>query len=179
MILYRKEKFGRVRQDLMDQYGKDLDFNNDTSFLFTSKNYLIISAHLKSKKIHFEQAEEMFKTLRSIKEEHPLLRIVIGMDANHFLVTDNFLNTDGRPVFNMVPDSPERPTTVKKRSFMQAQYKKGGVEVSEVKDEIVTTHKIVEWGIERIDGKESTGELLPNDEHPYDHYVIRAVIRFL
>jgi hypothetical protein len=52
----------------MLQYGKDLDFNNDTSFLFTSKSYLIISAHLKSNKLHFEQAKGMFAVLRQIKE---------------------------------------------------------------------------------------------------------------
>lgn len=41
----------------MEQYGKDLDFNEDTAFIFTDKHYLIISAHLKSKKIHYEQAK--------------------------------------------------------------------------------------------------------------------------
>ncbi len=64
VILYKKEKFGRVKQDLMQRYEKVLDFNNDTSFIFTEKNYLLISAHLKAKKIHIEQAKEMFETLK-------------------------------------------------------------------------------------------------------------------
>ena len=62
---------------------------------------------------------------------------------------------------------------------MQAQLKKAGVQVSEVKDEIITTHKILEYRVENINGEESTDELLPNDVHPYDHYVVRSVIRFL
>jgi len=42
----------------MEKYGKTLDINNDTAFLFTNKNYLIISGHLKSKKeIYVKQAE--------------------------------------------------------------------------------------------------------------------------
>lgn len=52
----------------------------------------------------------------------------------------------------MAPEHSDKPTSVKKRSFLQAQYKKAGVNVSEVKDEIVTTHKIVEYGIEKING---------------------------
>ena len=44
----------------------------------------------------------------------------------------------------MTPDTPDKPTTIKKRSFMQAQHKKAGMAVSEVKDHIATTNKIVE-----------------------------------
>ncbi len=57
VIIYKKDKFGQPRFDLMEQYGKDLDFNADTSYLFTNKNYLLISAHLKSNKLHLEQAK--------------------------------------------------------------------------------------------------------------------------
>lgn len=64
VIIYSKEKVGHVSGDLMERYKNSLDFNNDTSFLFTNKNYLLISAHLKSKKIHIEQTQEMFKILR-------------------------------------------------------------------------------------------------------------------
>ena len=44
----------------------------------------------------------------------------------------------------MTPDTPDKPTTIKQRSFMQAQHKKAGMAVSEVKDHIATTNKIVE-----------------------------------
>lgn len=147
VVIYLKEKFGRIKPDLMEQYGKDLDFNNDTSFVFTDKNYLIVSAHLKAKEINREQAKEMFKTLKMIKEAHPLIRIVIGMDANHFLEQENLMNEEGRELFFMAPDNKNKPTTVKKRTYMQAQYSKAGVLVEEVKDHVVSTHKIVEWSI--------------------------------
>ena len=124
----------------MEQYGSRLDFNEDTSFLFTDKNFLILSVHLKSKKIHFEQAKEMFAVFKEIKNDHPFLKIVAGMDSNHFLVHDNLLDGEGKPVFFMTPEIPDKPTTIKKRSFMQAQYVKAGVAVAEVKDHIVTTH---------------------------------------
>ena len=64
-------------------------------------------------------------------------------------------------------------------SFMQAQLKKAGVAVAEVKDCIATTNQIVDARIEKINGEESTDELLPNDTHPYDHYIVRSVIKFL
>ena len=85
----------------------------------------------------------MFTKLKEIKKDHPLLRIVVGMDANHFLDKTNFMNEKQNPVFFMTPEVPEKPTTIKQRSFMQAQFKKAGIAVSEVKDHIVTTSKII------------------------------------
>lgn len=70
----------------MDRFAKVLNFNNDSAFIITNRNYLIISGHLKAKKIHYEQAKQMFTTLRSIKKEFPYLKILIGMDSNHFIL---------------------------------------------------------------------------------------------
>lgn len=181
VILYRKDKFGTPRQDLIDKYGDMLDFNNDSVCLFTSRNYLIISAHLKSNKKHLEQAVEMFKALREVRAQHPFIKIIIGMDANHLIHHENLLNEEGKQIFFLTPSVPERVTTIKKRSHMQAQFKKAGLEVSEVKDHIVSSNPINEeevW-IETIDGSESRGELLPNDRHPYDHYIVHAKLRCL
>ena len=72
----------------------------------------------------------MFTKLKQIKEEHPLMRIIIGMDANHFLDQTNLFDPQGRQVFFIAPSVPEKPTTIKKRSFLQAQYKKAGLAVS-------------------------------------------------
>lgn len=62
----------------------------------------------------------------------------------------------------MAPDRSNKPTTVKKRTFMQAQLQKAGETVSEVKDHVASTLPILDYRIEKIDGKESTNELLPN-----------------
>ena len=101
------------------------------------------------------------------------------MDANHFVETANLMNDEGQQIFFVKPDVPDKPTTIKKRTFMQAQFKKAGVAVAEVKDCIATTNQIVDARIEKINGEESTDELLPNDTHPYDHYIVRSVIKFL
>lgn len=60
VVIYRKDKLGHIRPDLMEKHGKELDFNNDTAFIFTDRHYLLISAHLKSSKLHIEQAKAMF-----------------------------------------------------------------------------------------------------------------------
>jgi hypothetical protein len=49
-----------MRKDLMATYSDILNFNNDTVCVFTDKNYLLISAHLKSSKLNIEQAKDMF-----------------------------------------------------------------------------------------------------------------------
>ena len=66
------------------------------------------------------------------------------MDANHFIEFSNLENEEGKQIFFLSPDVPDKPTTVKMRSFLQAQYKKAGMAVAEVKDHVVTTHKICE-----------------------------------
>ena len=52
------------------------------------------------------------------------------MDANNFLAEENLLNEKGEKMFSMAPDRKNKPTTVKKRSYMQAQFKKAGEAVS-------------------------------------------------
>jgi hypothetical protein len=68
----------------------------------------------------------MFSVLNKIKTNHPELKIIIGMDANNYLNQQDFLNHKGDPVCTLVPQSKAKPTTIKKRSFMQAQFKKAG-----------------------------------------------------
>ena len=120
----------------------------------------------------------MFSFLKGIKSNPELknLKIVIGMDANNFLAQENLFNEKKEKVFGMAPDRQNKPTTVKKRSFMQAQFKKAGEAVSEVKDHVASTLPILSYRIERIDGKDSSNELLPNQTHPYDHYIVSATL---
>ena len=81
------------------------------------------------------------------------LKIIIGMYANHLVKHENLLDEKGRQMFFLTPSQPEKPTTIKKRSFLQAQFKKSGIAVSEVKDHIVASRDIFESRIERIDGE--------------------------
>jgi len=46
------------------------------------------------------------------------------------------------PGHDIYPFSNENPTSVKRRTYLQAQYNKANVSVSEVKDHIITNLKI-------------------------------------
>lgn len=69
-------------------------------------------------------------------------------------------------------------TVNKKRTFMQPQITKANKKDSTAKDYIFSNLKIVEGFTTYINGKTiNTGEhlpLIPNSEHPYDHYLIKA-----
>jgi len=60
---------------------------------------------------------------------------------------------------------------------LQAQLNKANELVNEIKDHIITTLEIKEKYISLIDGSKSQNELLPNDNHPYDHYVVAAFLK--
>lgn len=60
MIIYKKESYFlqdyEDEQEFVVKYGDVLNFNQDSCF-FKSKNTLLVSAHLSSKKNHIEQAK--------------------------------------------------------------------------------------------------------------------------
>ena len=66
-------------------------------------------------------------------------------------------------------------TTVKKRTFTQGQYNKADKVVRESKDKIISTLKIERGSISYITGAEPSNQnLVPTDEHPFDHFVVVA-----
>ena len=68
-------------------------------------------------------------------------------------------------------------TTVKKRTVTQGQFNKADKIVRESKDKIISTMKITGGKISYITGAEpSTQNLVPTDEHPFDHFVVMATI---
>ena len=40
----------------------------------------------------------------------------------------------------------------------------------------MTTTNIFEFSIDLVTGSAASGELLPNDAHPYDHFIVRATL---
>ena len=46
--------------------------------------------------------------------------------------------------------------------------------VDELKDHIISTLEIKDYTLELVDGSASQRELLPNDKHPYDHFIVKA-----
>ena len=74
----------------------------------------------------------------------------------------------------IVPKDKLTPTSIKKRTYIQAQIKKAGLKAEEVKDHIVSTLPINQHWIELVNGNDSQRELLPNNVHPYDHFIVKA-----
>jgi regulation of enolase protein 1 (concanavalin A-like superfamily) len=105
-----------------------------------------------------------------LKEQGGAFTVIVGIDANHHIQE---FDLPTRQVY-VVPVRNSKTTTVKKRSFIQAQIDKAGLMVSDTKDHIITTCEITDYRIELVNGKQSRWELLPSDAHPYDHYIVRA-----
>lgn len=67
-------------------------------------------------------------------------------------------------------------TTAKKRTMMQFQFHKSDILVEEAKDYLISSFDLKEGKIETITQHESSNKLLPNDDHPFDHFVVSAKI---
>ena len=78
----------------------------------------------------------------------------------------------------MFPDTAKIYTTVKKRTSMQVQTSKAEKLVEENKDAIMTTLPFELKHVMKIDGeKPKENTFLPLDEHPFDHFLIFAVVK--
>lgn len=155
MIIYKKDLFlGDPHLAVFeDKYGETLDFNKDSVFL-KFKEYLLISAHLSSKKVKTEQLENMKRTLAGIAKEDPNLKIIVGVDANQFIKKVQS--------FNVFPYLEEDITTRKRRTDMQLQFEKAGVVVEDVKDHLITNLKMMNMGVETVQCEHVNEEFLPN-----------------
>ena len=49
--------------------------------------------------------------------------------------------------------------------------------MNEVKDHIISTLAIKDHRTALVDGKEAKDTLLPNNEHPYDHFILEATLK--
>jgi hypothetical protein len=119
--------------------------------------------------VSFEQARDMFQVLGELCDAHPMIKIIIGIDANHFIGSC-------RTIFmNYAPKNKDEATTLKQRTYLQTQVGKAGEMVRECKDFILTNMEFkgyVICNINRIEANDS--DLLPSDKHPYDHFIVSA-----
>ena len=92
------------------------------------------------------------------------------MDANSYIAPFD------KRLF-MFPDSENIYTCVKKRTTMQVQTSKAEKLVQENKDAIMTTLPFDMRHVMKIDGEKPREKAyLPLDEHPFDHFLIFAVV---
>lgn len=170
-ILYRKDKIGKPKINLHEEYCKKLNFNNDSVSFFSDRGYLLLSVHLTSRPERIEQARDLFLALEELVTAHPMLRVIVGANCSQYLAADknNFLNT--------VPDTPDEQTSTKMRTYLQAQLSKAGQYTSLVKDHLFSTLPFKEHSIDLIDGSRAVREdLLPNNRHPFDHYLVVGLL---
>ena len=92
------------------------------------------------------------------------------MDANSYVAPFD------KRIF-MFPESASIFTTVKKRTSMQVQTKKAEKLIQENKDIFLTTLPFHMHHVMKIDGdKPEEKNYLPSNEHPFDHFLIFAVV---
>jgi hypothetical protein len=77
----------------------------------------------------------------------------------------------------MYPRDEKQFTTLKRRTYSQAQFHKAEKEVKESKDRIICTKKIISGEICYFSGEKADEKYyLPSHEHPYDHLLCYAKI---
>lgn len=110
-----------------------------------------------------------------LRQALPRYELVVGGDINSFIQPDPSFT----PVFSHFPYNEYDITTLKKRTYSQAQFNKAEEEVRESKDRIFSTLNIEKGEIRFIGaGQANDKSYLPTDEHPHDHFLVVAHISF-
>ena len=195
-ILIKRDKFPEIKDFREENYrfqmkyfdrcnanpDIDLNWNDDTVYQFAGQ-YLFISPHLSSKKEpNKEQVQMMKNSLTKLKKNFPKLRIVAAGDYNGYIEHGFMIQTEPDKSFPIYvfPDAKTTPTCNKKRTLIQAQKNKANVLSKEAKDYIISTEKLTSERVLTMSGvdvqKIESLPLLPNSEHPYDHYLIVATL---
>lgn len=145
---------------------KQLNWSERTAFLVIEK-YICICAHLTSKaEKNLPQIKDLKEGLLKLKKKLPDYDIILGGDLNSYL--DCYTSE-----LNFYPSEESEMTTVKKRTATQGQYHKADKMVYESKDKIVSSLAIAQGKITYITGNKPSNEnLVPTDEHPFDHFVV-------
>lgn len=179
LIFAKKERFNiqndtaQMLSRLNEEEIKLLNWNSHTSFMFLD-NYFLISGHLNSKKAENEvNVKELMTVMPAVLDKYHDLEIIVGLDANSYIPDVN----KQIPQLNAFPDNSDIFTTVKKRTSMQVQTSKAEKMVQENKDLILTTLPFKLKDVFTIAGQPISKDLfLPLDEHPFDHYLVFAVV---
>ena len=86
---------------------------------------------------------------------------------------NSFIDSTYIEDYNIYPKHKKFFTTVKRRTFLQPQFNKADKTVSECKDQIITTLRLLKRGTMTIDAKAANDKsLVPTSEHPFDHFMV-------
>jgi hypothetical protein len=135
-----------------------------------------ISAHLNSKdakkagtpKNYEDQWALLCKWIKALPKK---AKYVLGIDANHH---PDFANASVSNTMHAFPADASTSTTRKQRTSMQAQQHKIAKLDEGCKDHVVTNKRIRQGGVRMLTAGGDTSRLLPNAEHPCDHFISLA-----
>lgn len=129
---------------------------------------LLISGHFTSKAPQNERlATEMLKKLDSLRKQDPKLKFVIGINSNHFM--------EESTLYLYPEESLLQATSRKKRTYMQVQFNKAGIEVHEVKDHLISTERLYDCRLMKIDQSPITeNSFMPCLSHPFGNLIVFA-----
>lgn len=144
-------------------------------------NLLLISAHMNSKnhekakgnpKNYEDQMAELLAFIEQYKVANPTMQVIVGMDCNHHPVIK-------RNVGSIFPKNTSIATTRKERTSMQAQQHKIHVRDTGTKDHIFVdiSSRILHGNVLTLSPNGNTHQLLPNNDHPCDHFVSVVTIK--
>lgn len=103
----------------------------------------------------------------------PSYELIIGVDKFTFMVNDSIFASK----FDLYPRYEFEFTTIKKRTFSQAQFRKANQEVRQSKDRIISTLRIIDGEISYLNGDKADGRsYIPTHEHPHDHFLVNTKI---
>jgi len=146
---------------------------HDEILVLKAADTYYISAHLNSKdakkagtpKNYEDQWAFLCKWLKGLPKK---AKYVIGIDANHH---PDFASASVSGTMHAFPADASTSTTRKQRTSMQAQQHKIAKLDEGCKDHIVTNKKIRQGEVRMLTAGGDTSRLLPNAEHPCDHFI--------
>jgi hypothetical protein len=180
LILINKHSFSKFQD--FSEISKEINSEQQKNFRWAESvaftgadNFIFACVHLSSSADKNKgQIENLKSDLLRLKEYLPKYEIVVGGDLNSFLATDERFGK----VFHLYPRYEWEFTTLKKRTYSQAQFHKAELEVKESKDRIISTNNIQFGEVTYFTGEKADDKTyLPSHDHPYDHLLCYAEIQ--
>lgn len=133
-------------------------------------DFIFGCVHLSSQKEkNVVQVSNLKTDLMKLSECLPKYKLVIGGDINSFMANDAIFGAK----FHLYPRFEHEFTTLKKRTFAQAQFHKAEEEVKESKDRIMSTANVSFGEVRFLNGnKADASSYLPTHDHPHDHFLV-------
>ena len=141
-------------------------------------NYLFISVHIHQS---VKNLSKMMQHLLDLRKAYPQLHIVMAGDFNRFVSAHHEPNEQLARAFfqefSIYPHREQQPTTQKTRTWLQSQRRKADQNDRSCRDFIITSLGMKSTKIEKLgDSLVSRSNPLLTDRHPFDHYIISAIL---